>query len=196
MKNKKLSVLVKISILSAMALILMFILEFPLPIFPEFLKLDLSEVPVLLGTFALGPYAGVIIELVKNLIHVFLKPSTMGIGELANFVVGSSMVLTAGFIYKRERNKKGALKGLIVGTIVMAIVAAISNYYVFLPLYESVLGFKISMIVDMSSKVNPSIKDLNTLIIYSIIPFNLFKGMVTSLITFLLYKRVSPILHK
>jgi riboflavin transporter FmnP len=121
---------------------------------------------------------------------------TMGIGELANFVVGSSMVLTTGFLYKREKTRKGALKGLIAGVIVMSLIAAVMNYFVLLPLYESVLGFKISMIVDMSRKVNPSIKDVNTLIAYSIIPFNIVKGIVVSLITFLMYKKVSPILHK
>lgn len=196
MTNKKLSTLVKISILSAMGLILMFILEFPLPVFPDFLKFDFSEVPVLLGTFALGPVAGVIIEFIKNLIHMFLKPSTMGIGELANFIVGSSMVVAAGLLYKRGKTRKSALLGLGAGILVMTVVAAVTNYFVLLPLYESVLGFKISMIVDMSSKVNPSIKDINTLIIYSIVPFNLLKGAIVSLITFLMYKKVSPILHK
>ena len=196
MKNKKLSTLVKVSILASMSLILMFILELPLPIFPDFLKIDFSDIPALVGAFALGPIPAVVIELVKNVLHFFLKPQTMGIGELANFVVGSSLVFTSGLLYKMEKSRKGALKSIAVGVVVMSIVAAITNYFVFLPLYETVMGYKISSAVAAAHAVNPVIKNLNGLIVLSILPFNILKGLIISIITFFLYKGISPILHK
>ena len=193
MKNKKLSVLIKISILSAMAFIIYFI-EFPIPVFPQFLQLDFSDIPALLGAFAMGPMAGVAIELIKNALHL-LRTQTLGIGELANFVVGAAFAATSGAIYRHLKTRKIAFISLISGTLVMAITASVTNYYIFLPLYEKYL-FPISAIIGMASKVNSAVVDLNTLIVFSILPFNLFKGVVISVITFLMYKRVSPILHK
>jgi riboflavin transporter FmnP len=195
MKNKKLNIIVKISILSAMALILSLI-EFPLPIFPDFLKLDISDVPAILGAFAMGPVAGVMIELVKNILHFIFKNSSYGIGELANFIVGASYVYVSGIIYKTGKSRKTALIGLIAATITMGIVASIGNYLVFLPLYEKVLNFPIVAVVGLAKKINPSVVNLNTLIAYSILPFNIIKGAMLSIIVFLVYKRVSPILHR
>lgn len=195
MTHKKLSSLIKISVLSAMAFVLMF-LEFPLPIFPEFLKIDISDVPALLASFSMGPLAGTLVELVKNLLHLIIKGGTAGIGELANFVVGFAMVFTAGLIYKKNKTKKGALISLILGTIAMGVIASIANYFVFLPLYEKVLMFPINAVVGIASKVNKNVKDINTLILYSILPFNILKGLIISVIVLLLYKKVSPILHK
>lgn len=193
MKNKKLSVLIKISILSAMAFIIYFI-EFPIPVFPQFLQLDFSDIPALLGAFAMGPMAGIAIELIKNALHL-LRTQTVGIGELANFITGAAFAATSGAIYKHLKTRKNAFISLIIGTLVMAVIASAANYYIFLPLYEKYL-FPISAIVKMASKVNSAVVDLNTLVVFSILPFNLFKGVVISIITFLVYKRVSPILHK
>lgn len=195
MKNKKLSISIKISILAAMGFIL-FLLEIPLPIFPSFLKIDFSDVPALLGAFSMGPLAGLVIELIKNLLHMMLKGDSAGIGELANFMVGSGFVVTAGIVYKRGKSLKYALIGLIAGIVAMGVVASIGNYFIFLPLYEKVLSFPITAVVGMASKVNPSITNLNTLVIYCILPFNILKGLIISLVVFLIYKRVSPILHK
>lgn len=195
MKNKKLNTLIKISILSAMALILYFI-EFPLPIFPNFLKLDISDVPAILGAFAVGPVAGVIVELVKNILHMMFNNSTAGIGELANFLVGASFVFVTGIVYKAGKSRMSALIGLISGTVAMGIIASLGNYFIFLPLYEKVLNYPINAVVGMASKINPSVVNLNTLIVYTILPFNLIKGLMLSVIVFLVYKRVSPILHK
>lgn len=195
MKNKKLNILIKISILSAMALILSFI-EFPLPIFPDFLKLDISDVPAILGAFAVGPLAGVMVELMKNILHMIFKGGTAGIGEMANFIVGASFVVTSGIIYKQGKSRKSALLGVVAGTIVMGVVASLGNYFVFLPLYEKILNFPINAVVGIAKKVNPAVVNLNTLIVYSILPFNIIKGLMLSIIVFLVYKRVSPILHK
>lgn len=189
-KTRKLT---NISILSAAAFLIMFI-EFPLPIFPDFLKIDFSDVPALIAAFAFGPLFGVMVEGMKNLLHLLAKGGTLGIGELANFIVGASLAYTAGLVYKKNRTKKGAIIGLVAGVIVMAIVAAIGNYILFLPLYEKVLGFPINAVVGMASKVNKSVKDLNTLIVYSIMPFNLIKGTLAAIVTFLLYKKIENVI--
>lgn len=184
----------KISILSAVAALLMYI-ETPLPLAPVFLKMDVSEIPVLLGAFSLGPSAGIIIELIKNLIHL-LSTQTFGVGEMANFIVGSSMILPAGIIYKKYKSRQGAFIGLLTGIISMVLCAAFFNYYILIPLYETAFGIQMRQIILLGSKANENIVDLKSLIIYGIMPFNFIKGIVISLVTLLIYKKVSPILHK
>ncbi len=196
MKKRALSKLIKVSVLSAMALILMFF-EFPLPIFPSFLKIDISDIPALLGAFAMGPFAGIVIELLKNLLYIVTKGSqTAFIGEFANFIVGATLVGTAGILYKRSKTRKNALTSIVLGVLVMSVVASLANYKVFLPLYESKLGFPISSMVAEGAKIFKGITDLKSFVAYSILPFNLFKGILIGIITFLAYKRLSPILHK
>ena len=131
MKNKfqikfSLNTLVKIAILSAAAYVLMLI-EFPLPIFPPFLKLDISEIPVLLAAFALGPVSAIFVELIKNALHLF-NSTSMGVGEIANFVVGISLAVPAGIIYKLHKGKKFAALGLLTGIIIMAAVALVQLF--------------------------------------------------------------------
>ena len=164
MRDEKLVKLIKISLLSVMAFLLMYI-ELPIPIFPDFLKIDISDLPALLGAFALGPIAGVIIEFFKNILHGMLAGKTAFMGELANFLVGSCLVLVSGYIYKVQKSKGGAIVALLIGVIVMSIFAGILNYFVILPLYEKVLGFPIAAVVGMGSKINHNIKDLNSFII-------------------------------
>ena len=195
MRDEKLVKLIKISLLSVMAFLLMYI-ELPLPVFPDFLKIDISDLPALLGAFALGPIAGVIIELVKNILHGMLAGKTAFVGELANFLVGGCLVLVSGYVYKVKKSKGGAIIALLIGTIVMSVFAGILNYFVVLPLYEKVLGFPITAVVGMGAKINHSIVDLKSFIVLSIIPFNLLKGAVVSVITLAIYKSISPILHK
>ena len=188
--------LAKVGVLSAIAFVLM-VLDFPLWFAPGFLKFDLSEVPALLGTFALGPVAGALIELIKNVLNATLKgTSTMGVGELSNFIVGCLFILPAGIIYKKNKTYKNAIIGLIVGILAMTIGAALSNYYVMIPFYAKVFGMPLEKIIAMGSAVNKHVVDFKTLILYAIVPFNLLKGLVVTLVTLLLYKRVSPILHK
>lgn len=195
MRDEKLVKLIKISLLSVMAFLLMYI-ELPLPIFPDFLKIDISDLPALLGAFALGPIAGVIIELVKNILHGMLAGKTAFVGELANFLVGSCLVLVSGYVYKIKKSKGGAIIALLIGVTAMSIFAGILNYFVVLPLYEKVLGFPIAAVVGMGTKINHNIVDLNSFILWSIIPFNFLKGIVVSAVTLAIYKSVSPILHK
>lgn len=199
-RKSKINVLVKVSTLGALAFIVMF-LEFPLiALFPEFLKIDLSDFPALLAGFSMGPVAGVLVMLVKNLLHLLFKSGTQGIGELGNFIVGAAMVYTAAIVYKNNKTMKGAVLGLIAGTIAMALAGAVANYFVLLPLYEKVLGFPMSAIIAMGQGVNTftqaNIDGLWSFVLIAIVPFNLLKGVIVSVVTLLLYKRVSPILHK
>lgn len=188
--------MVKISVLGVISLILM-LLDFPLWFTPPFIKFDVSDVPSLIGAFALGPMAGVIIQLVKNLLKILVAgTNTVVVGEVANFIVGSVFAYTAGLIYYREKTFKNAIIGLIVGTISMTLVISVLNYYVMIPFYAKVYGMPLDKIITISGAVNKYVVDLKSLIIYAIVPFNLLKGIVVSLVTILLYKRVSPILHR
>lgn len=195
MRNKKLNKSIKITLLSVIAYLIMYI-ELPIPFFPEFLKIDISDIPALIGAFAFGPIEGVIIQLVKNILHGVFATKTAFVGELANFLVGAVIVITAGTIYKNNKSKKSAFMGLVVGSVVMAIASGIFNYYLFLPLYQKVLNVPLQAFVGMASKVNPMVKDLWTFILWSIVPFNLIKGIFVSVVTLGIYKSVSPMLHK
>ncbi len=192
----KLSVnkLTKIAILSALSFIIM-LFEFPLPLMPAFLKIDLSEIPALLAAFSMGPVSAVLVELLKNLLHL-LKTSTSGIGELANFLVGVAYVLPAAIIYKFNKTKKGALIALGVSTISLVAFASVFNYFVLLPLYSKILNFPMTAIIQMGAEANKRIVDMRTFIAYAIVPFNFIKGIVVSAVVLLIYKKLSPILHK
>ena len=186
MESKRKPFLIKLavtSVLTAMASVLMYY-EIPLPFMPPFLKFDFSEIPVLMGSFALGPVFGVIIELLKNLIHLPMS-QTAGIGEMSNFITGSIYVLTAGLIYNKMHSKPGIIVSSAVATIVLALVGIPLNAYVTLPLYATVLGFSTEAIVGMSQAVNPLITSKWSLIMWGFVPFNLFKGIVVGIITFL-----------
>ena len=189
-------VIAKVGVLSAVAAVLM-LLEFPLWFAPNFYELDFSEVPVLLGTFALGPSAGVAIEFVKILINFVLNGTeTGGIGELANFIVGCSFILPAGYIYKHKKSFNTAIIGLLAGTLSLAAVGSLVNYYVLLPVYSKIYGAPIQAFINMGNVLNPAITNLKTFVLYAVVPFNIFKGIVVSSITLLIYKKISPILHK
>ncbi|GAB6086345.1 ECF transporter S component [Alkaliphilus crotonatoxidans] len=193
-KNKlSTSSLVKISILAVMGYLLM-AMDFPLPIFPGFLKIDLSDVPALVGGFALGPMAGVLIQLVKVFLHFITKTQTGGVGELANFIIGVSYVLPATLIYHLKKDKLHALMGVFAGTVAMCAVGVLANLYLLIPFYANFMPFE--GIISMGTAVNRHIVDLKTLVIYGITPFNLFKGLLIALVTSLIYKRISPLLRR
>ena len=181
----------KIAMLAAIGFLLMFI-KMPLAfVAPAFMELDLAEVPTLIGAFAMGPVAGVLIALLKNLIHLGVT-HTMAVGELSNFIVSGTFALIAGIIYKRHKTYKGAIISLLSGLVVMSIVACLSNYFVVFPLYGKFMG--LDAIIAMGTQVTGKITDLKTMMVYSVLPFNLIKGLAVSAVTILLYKKVSPIL--
>lgn len=202
MQKSKAKFIAKVGVLSALASAIMFI-ETPIPFMPPFLKLDLSEIIVLLGAFALGPLAGVAIELVKNLVHL---PFTItgGVGEFANFVVGCALVVPAALVYKRNKTMKTAIKGLVIGSLSMVVLASLINYFVMIPLYVEIFAKQFNItaeqsmqsIVQMSAEENQGIMDFKTLILFGIVPFNIVKVIIVSLLTFVSYKRVSPLLHR
>ena len=195
MKTKsKTTYFVKIAMLGVLAYVVMF-LELAFPFFPSFLKMDLSDLIPLIGALALGPVAGMLIELLKNMLHL-ITTHTGGVGELANFIVGSAFVMTAGAIYAKHKTKKGAIIALICSIFAMIAAGALVNYFITVPLYALVLGWSTEMIVGMSQQVIPAIHDKLTLILYAFCPFNLLKGVVLTLIALPLYKRVSPLLKR
>ena len=182
------------AIFTAMAVVLMY-LEFNIPFMPPFLKFDFSELPVLIGSFALGPVYGIVIELLKNLIHLPVT-ATAGIGEMSNFITGSIYVFTAGFFYEKHRTRKGAIISMLLATLVLALIAVPFNYFITLPLYGSVLNFSTEAIVGMSAAVNPLITDKTSLVLWAFLPFNLFKGLVIGFITFWVYKPISKLINQ
>lgn len=186
--------LIKISLLGVIGFIVMYI-EAPIPLFPVFLKLDLSDMPALLGAFAIGPAAGVMIEVVKNLFHLIFKwGMDSPVGELANFIVGASFVFTAGLIYSKNKTRATAIRSMIAATIVMGIAGGLANYYILIPFYSKL--FPLDVIIDMGKQANSAVVDLKSLVIYGIVPFNLLKGLVLSAITFVVYKHISGVLHR
>ena len=188
--------LAKIGVLSAVATVAM-LLEFPLPFAPSFYELDFSEVPVLIGAFALGPVAGVFIELIKILLNFVLNGTvTAGVGEIGNLLIGCSLIVPAAIIYRRNKSFKSAIIGLIVGIVSLAIVGALLNYYLLLPVYSTAFGAPLQAFVDMGNALNKYIVDVKTLVLYAVVPFNLVKGIIVSVLTILIYKRISPILHR
>lgn len=187
--------LTKVAVLGVTAFLLMTFLEFPLPMFPTFLKMDLSDLPALLAGFGMGPWAAVLVEVVKNLLHAIFKNQTAFVGEIANFLTGVLYVVPASLVYAARKTKANAVAGMILGTISMALGMALANYYIFLPLYAKIFNMPLEAIVGMGSSVNSRVVDLKTLVVYSIIPFNVLKGVLIMAITLLIYKKVSPLLH-
>lgn len=187
-------ILVKTAILGVVAFTIM-LCEFQIPIFALFLKMDLSDIPVLLAGFSMGPVAAVMVAAIKNLIHAFIT-RTAFIGEVANFATGALIAVPASLVYEHNRTKKGAIIGMILGTITMAIGMSFFNYYIAVPLYQKILNIPLNAIVSAGTKVTPHIVDLRTLTVYSILPFNILKGIFVTLATSLIYKKLSPWLHK
>ena len=184
------------AIFSCMAGVLM-LLEIPLFFAPVFYKLDLSELPVLICTFYLGPVAGVLAELLKVLVKLLLKGTTTAfVGDFANFVVGCSFILPASIVYHTKPSWKSALCGMAVGTFVLTAFGSFFNAVYLIPKFAELYGMPLESIVAMGTKVNASITDIKTLVLLAVVPFNLLKGLVVSAATWFLYKRISPILHK
>ncbi|NLO10142.1 MAG: ECF transporter S component [Clostridiales bacterium] len=182
------------AMLGAIAVVLM-LFEIPLWFAPPFYELDFSEVPVLISAFALGPIAGIITELIKILLNLVITGTdTAGTGELANFLIGCSFVVPAAIIYYRNKTLKSAIKGLIVGTLSMVVLGAFMNAFVLLPVYAYFFNMPIDALVSMGTAVNSSINNLSTFIFYAVIPFNLLKGVAVSLLTLLIYKRISGVI--
>ncbi len=183
-----------IGMFSAISAILM-MLEIPVIFAPGFYKFDFSELPALIGAFAFGPVAGVMIEFVKIIIKLLFKgTSTAFVGELANFLVGCSLILPASIIYLFKKNKKTAIVSCVAGTLVMTIVGTLFNAVYLLPKFAQMYGMPMEEIIAMGTAVNSHITSVTSLVMFAVAPLNLIKGASVSLITILIYKKLSPIL--
>ena len=178
------------AVLSAIAFVLAFF-EFPVPLSPSFARMDLSDLPALIGAFAYGPVSGVLIELVKNALQL-LTSSTGGIGELANFIMGSSFVVAAGLIYKHHKTKKTAILACLIASVIMGVVATVVNYFILLPVFEAFMP--LDQLIASFGEFMPFIKTKLDVVLFNAFPFNLLKGIGISIATMLLYKRLTPIL--
>ena len=185
------------AMLSAVAFILMFI-EFPIPaLIPSFVKLDISDLPELLAAFSLGPVYGVAVTFLKNLLHIVFKgTSSAYVGELCNFLLGAVFSLVAGFIYQRKKSRKSALIGAVIGAALMAIVSVPLNYFVVYPAYVVCYGMPLEAIIGMYQAILPSSDSLIKCLTIFNMPFTFCKGMLDVLLCFLIYKPLSPLLHK
>lgn len=197
MKKQKTVWMVKVAMLAAVATVLM-LFEFPLPfIAPPFYELDFSEVPVLLGGFALGPGAGVAVEGLKILLNLLINGTvTAGVGEAANFVTGVVFVVPAVLVYRRHKTKGNAVLGLVVGGATMVILGCFINAFVMLPVYGKAFGMPIDAIVGMATSIWHGIDTLFEFVILCVAPFNIIKVILVSVITIILYKPLRPILKK
>lgn len=199
MKTKKLNVkkIALIGMLGALGGLFMLI-KTPLPFMPPFMDFDLAALPEIIGGFALGPVAAVLIVIVKLIVKLaILGTSTAFVGELSNFIVSVAYVLPAVLIYDHHKEKKSALQGMIIGTIVCTLAAVISNVYMIIPFYANMMaGWSVDTIVDMCHAACPLVNDIWTLALFGVVPFNLIKCGVTSVITFIVYKKISVPLKK
>ena len=185
-----------IAMLAAISGVLM-VIEIPLFFAPSFYKLDFSELPVLICAFYLGPVSGVVCEFLKVLIKLLLKgTSTAFVGDLANFLVGCSFVLPAAIMYQKTLSKKGAVVSLAVGTAVMTVFGSFFNAWFLIPRFAVMYGMPLEAIVSMGTQINGAITNLSTLVLFAVVPFNLLKGVLVSLLTFFLYKRVEKLFFR
>ena len=188
------------AMLSAVAAVLQFV-EFSIPVMPSFIKLDISDLPALLGTFSLGPVYGVAIQLVKNLLHLPFG-SSAGVGELSNFILGAVFVFVAGVIYTRNKSRKSALVGSVVGAASMALVSVVTNYFIVYPAYVVLYHLPLDAIVGMYEEILGGVSHVptqnalfNCLLVFNV-PFTLVKGLLDTALCFLIYKPLSPLLHR
>ena len=188
--------LAMIGMFSAIAMIL-HVLDFPIFFAPGFYKMDFSELPVLIGSFAFGPVAGVMMEFVKILLKLCVKgTSTAFIGDLANFVVGCSLILPASAVYSFKKTKKSAIIACIVGTLVMTVFGTAFNAVYLLPAFSKFYGMPMDAILAMGTEVNPLAKEgsIVSFVVACVAPMNLIKGTLVSVVTLLIYKPLSPII--
>ncbi len=185
-----------VGMFSAIAMILM-LFEFPLPFAPSFYELDFSELPILIGTFAFGPVAGVLMEFIKILLKLCIKgTSTAFVGDLANFAVGCSFILPASVIYAFRKNKKSAIAACVAGTLIMTVFGTAFNAVYLLPAFSKLYGMPLDSILEMGNAVNPLVSEGSILsfVAACVAPLNLIKGASVSVVTLLIYKPLSPII--
>lgn len=178
------------AVLGAVASALMFV-GFSVPLMPSFIQLDVSELPALIAAFSMGPLSGAAVCLIKNLVHL-LATSTGGVGELSNFLLGAAFVLPAGVIYRLKKDRMGALIGALAGAVAMAALSLPVNFFIIYPVYFNFLPKE--AIIQAYQAINPNVHSLLDALIWFNVPFTFVKGLLSVVITFLIYKRISPII--
>lgn len=182
--------LVVTAMLGAMASVLMFI-SINVPLMPNFIKLDISELPALISSFTLGPISGICVCLIKNLVNLPFS-TTGGVGELSNFLLGVCFVFPAGLIYKKMKKLGGAIIGSLVGALSMAIFSVAINYFIVYPVYTNFMPLE--AIINAYQIINPNVNTLLDCLVTFNMPFTFIKGMISVVITFIIYKPLSPII--
>ena len=178
------------AMLSALSFVLFFV-QFSTPFTPSFLKLDISDFPALVGAFAMGPLYGIVICLVKNLLHLFIT-STGGVGELSNFLLGVAFVLPAGLLYRKNKTRKTAILGSLLGAVVMAVASIPSNLFLVYPVYYNFMPEE--TILNMYQAILPAVRSIPQSLVLFNAPFTFVKGLLCVLVTLLIYKRISPLI--
>lgn len=191
-KNVNVRKMAMTAILSAVAAALMF-LSFPVPLMPGFIKLDFSELPALIASFSMGPLSGVAVCFLKNLVNL-LATTTAGAGELCNFLMGATFVLPAGLLYRKLGGRRGALAGSLAGAAVMALCSLPINYFISYPAYTLFYGLTVPQILDLYRLINPNVSNLTEALVWFNMPFTFLKGLCDVLLTFLIYKKISPLI--
>ena len=187
--------LTRIAILGTIGGILM-IIDFPIFIAPSFYKLDIGDLPCLIGAFAMGPVSGLFIQIIKILVKLLFKPtSTAFVGEIAAFIFSSTYCLVASIIYQKNRNKRGANIAIIIGSLSMILVSAVVNYYFIIPFYSRLYNMSLEAIISLGSAIFPIIDSLFMFVICCVVPFNIVKVAIIDVLTMLLYKRIAPLLR-
>lgn len=186
MTQKNTKQLVRIAMLSAIAVLLSFA-EVRVPIFPDFLKFDIADLPAVIGAIVLGPIPAVMIVFIKNILHGIIGSQSAGVGEVANFLIGSSLILPLGIAMRKNKTTNNYIFGAVLGIIIMIISASILNVYVLLPMYETVFNFPTEQVIAVSNAINPKITDLSTYVLWIVIPFNFIKGVLVMGLGYLLF---------
>ncbi|MCI2049074.1 MAG: ECF transporter S component [Lachnospiraceae bacterium] len=183
-----------IGMFSAIAGIL-YCVDFALPIAPSFYKIDLSEMPALIAGFAFGPVAGVLVEFLKVVIKLLLKSTDSAfVGDFANFLIGCMLVLPSSVIYSFRKTRKRAILSLAVGTAVMAVFGTWFNAVYLLPTFAVLYGLPLDQIIAMGTAINPAVRDLGTFVLFTVAPINIIKGTLVSVLTMLVYKKISRVI--
>ncbi|USK37767.1 ECF transporter S component [Cytobacillus firmus] len=186
MKKLNIKSMVAIGMLSSISYVLM-LLNFPIPPFPQFLMIDFSDIPALIAALIFGPAAGILVELIKNILDYFMTGSATGVpvGHIANFAAGTLFVLPTYYVYSKLKTKKGMTFGLVIGTMVMAVIMSVLNYVVILPAYTFFLNFPAM-----------SAPEMRTMIVTGILPFNILKGIIISIVFMLIFTRMRTWVEK
>lgn len=188
---KTIRLISKISILAVLSFLLSYI-SFPLPFAPSFYKMDFTSVPLLIGGFAFGPFAAVMIEIIRSIIKlIFIPTDSFFIGELSALLVNLAFVIPASFLYRNNKTNKRAILSLIIGVLSFTLVGALSNYYLIIPAYVKVMGFPLDAIINLGKAVNNNVNSVFTLVLYCTTPFNLFKSIISAVVVKLVYKYLS-----